>query len=456
MAAPPLQLAPLTIPLVNQFGRPYAPARPVDPYAIQGDPLVDIDEPGRVVVRTVQPSTVSTWTIGQIRAAISAHDQGDFTASGMLCDSVMTDDRVQATMESRSAALFGAEPIHTAVYGGTSLVEPWAQAYEACVTNDVAEEILQTGILMRVAIAEVVWDTVSVPWQPHLRPVHPSLTRYNSLSRRYEVLTDSGYVTVTPGDGRWFLYAPSGEGSGHRKAAIRAIGQPWFIRTRTWRDWARYNERHGLPVLKALVPAGGDAEAKRQFTAGLSTLGQESVIQLPQSMSGNSNYDVQMLEAKDRAWETFQRTIEACDMAIVLIVKWQNLTTQVEGGAYAAARVHAGVAQTGVVRDNKSFHAAVRRCVGRPWAKFNFGDADKAPRTLRDVEPEEDNKTEADVFGAFALGLSNLAKSGVEPTVDGVIKLALKYGIEMAPSDLKSASPAIAAVPVPSNPMVTP
>jgi len=444
VASPPIEQAPLYVPagLVNQHGRPLRSTTPVDPFRAPGDALEAYDTPPAFATRSMQPFTSSTWTIGAIRSAKASHDQGDFSASGQLCDALMSDDRVQATMESRSAALLGAPPLHEPATQGKALVDPWAEAYTACVTYDVAEALVQSAILMRVAIAEIVWDTEVTPWQPYLRPVHPSLIRWDWGARCYVVQTLDGPVVVTPGDGRWFAYTPSGAVGGWLKGAVRALGQPWFIRQQTWRDWARYNERHGLPMLKAMVPAAGDTEMKRRFIDGLANLGQESVVLLPQSMSGNANYDVQMLEAKDRAWETFQRTIESCDMAIVLTIKWQNLTTQVEGGAYAAARVHAGVAQTGVVRDNVSFHDAIRRCVARPWAKFNYGDADKAPYTLRDVEPVEDNKTEAEVFGAF--------------TPAGIIKLAAKYGIELTESDIEKVKPPPAPVIAPAHPAAVP
>lgn len=386
----------------------------VDPFAAPRDPLKSHADP--TVVRRDIPifGFVGSWDPATIAVALASHKVGQFSLSSDLTDDLFADDRVQATLGSRTGALFGQDCTHSAAKGDDgSCLEEWTARWPDFAEQGILSEIKRWAIMIGFGVAEILWDTSVTPWRLSLKPWHPKFIYYRHDIRRLVASTQDGQIVIEPGDGRWFVHAPFGIYRGWIHASIRAIADKWYFKQMAWRDRARYNERHGLPIIKAMVPATGDARQKEQFVRSMSTMGQEAVVGLPQNVD-ETGYDISLLEARDRAWETFRSTIEDADRAIVLTIKSQNLTTEVSGGgSFAAARQHGGTEQVTLEFDNNTFAQDLYKQVARPFALFNYGDAELAPRTSWNIKPIEDRVARAKGTLDAASALVALRQSGV-------------------------------------------
>src|SRR6516162_4646915 len=64
----------------------------------------------KLVYRDLPLVTIqNTWSIPEARNALYSHLIGVFYSSGRLCDSILGDDRVTSTLNSRASAVFGRE-----------------------------------------------------------------------------------------------------------------------------------------------------------------------------------------------------------------------------------------------------------------------------------------------------------------------------------------------------------
>ncbi len=414
-----------TPPLVDAYGRLFGTAYdpPRDPVT-QTDP----DAIARIIVRDLPliSSMTGEWTLPLIKAALKDHMRGLFNLPGELADEISGDDRVQATIGSRTGGLFS-QPIQHR--GGTARFRKWWRwAWRRLMPQSVASEIMTWAVLLGFCVCEILWDTTVTPWQPYLKVWHPKFIWYRIERREYWAITLDGIVPVVPGTGKWLLFTPHGQYRGWVRGVIRSIAEKWYIKNLAWRDWARFNERHGLPIFKAKVQAAGDINQKASFIASMSRLGQEAVIGLPQNVDG-TGYDAELLEARDRAWESFKGTIDRCDMSIVLPIMWQNLTTEVKEGSFAAAREHGDIRQNALEFDNATFSEHVFAQVARVAAFVNFGDADEACMTSWNVTPKEDYATKADTFLKFAQSMNYLRQAGLKPT--DVAEMGRQCGIDV-------------------------
>jgi phage gp29-like protein len=362
----------------------------------------------------------TTWTPQQVQGALASHSIGVFDFPGMLADSILGDDRVQATMASRCAALFGREPRFKPANDSAAAKEccdAWADGWKMFSRTAVMTEMHAYAILMGFEIAQLVWDTTGPIWRPEMRPWHPRYTYYHWPLRRYVALSQDGQVAVEPGNAKWVLHAPYGSYRGWIRGAIRAVAEPWLIRHFAIRDWARFSEVHGLPIRKAIVPAAAAEDQRDRYQQQLATLGNETTIMVSHGVDGlGLDYDLELVEAKDTAWESFPGLRDHCDMAIVLALMMQNLTTEVQGGAFAATKSHMDVRQDGTEFDNDAWASTIYAQVARPFAFLNFGDAELAPWTDRDCTPKDDLKANAAAFQHFGASIANLAKGGVQFT----------------------------------------
>jgi phage gp29-like protein len=418
--------------LFDQYGRNL---RAGDPYGgafdPPRDPLSDVnaDEVARVIYRDIPLTTLAgNWNIDAIRSALADHRIGLFLAPSQLADSVFGDERVQATLGSRTGGLFSQEIKHTARRKRKDVLKAWRKVWRKACPQSVMSELMRWAVTIGFAIAEIVWDTSVTPWQPYLKPWHPMFCYYRWDLRKYVLITVDGPVAVEPGAGKFVLFTPHGAYRGWIQGALRAIADKWFIKQLAWRDWARFNERHGLPIIKAIVPAAGDLNQKKNFVASMAGLGQQAAVGLPQNVDG-TGYGLELLEARDRAWETFQGTIDRCDKSIVLPILWQNLTTEVKEGSFAAARVHGDVRQNAIEFDNETLAECMYRDLARPWALFNFGDPEVAPYTCWDVTPDEDFATRSKTLLEFAQSVSYLRQGGMQ--IKDLAELARQLGLDV-------------------------
>ncbi len=421
------------------------PARLHDPYnQLYGnafdpprDPLLRPDDP-LVVNRDIPIVTVSgDWTINGIRTALAGHKLGQFAQSAMLVDDTFGDDRVQATLGSRTGALFNQAVIHKRSRRDEDgkCRRSWRRQWKTIAAQGALSELKRWAIMIGLSVAEILYDTSVTPWKLTLKPWHPQYIYYRWDIRKLVANTIDGPVVIEPGAGKWFVHAPFGIYRGWIHAAVRAIADKWIIKQLAWRDRARYNERHGLPIIKAYVPAAGDAKQKENFVQSMSTMGQEAVVGLPQNVD-ETGYDLELLEARDRAWETFRSTIEDADRSIILTIKSQNLTTEVSEGSFAAARQHGNTEQVTLAFDDSTFAYDLHNQVARPFALFNYGDARKAPYSSWDVTPIEDYVASSRVLQAFSQAIFEMRQAGIQVNVK---KLAKRFGLTL--EDVKLVDP---------------
>jgi phage gp29-like protein len=394
---------------------------PVDPLT-QGNAKAR----ARLVYRDIPLVTIqNSWTPQQVISSLQAHMSGIFETSAQMVDSMLGDDRVQATLGSRLTGLFGSEVRHRAatnkrVAGSAAAKEcldAWSEWWPSFWEGFALPECHAYAIFMGWMPGQLLWDTTSDVWGPRLRPWHPRFTYYNWDVRKYVAITLDGSAPIFPGDGKWILHCPFGASRGWVRGAVRAVAEPWLIRHLAIRDWAGFSEIHGFPIRKCIAPASSSPDERNLFQAQVAQLGSNTSILLSEGLdakNGGTSYDLQLLEATDTAWEAFPGLRDHCDMAIVLAIMFQNLTTEVKGGAFAATTSHMDIRAGGIRGDNAAWKSTLYSQVIRPFALFNFGDADLACTTDWDVRARADYLGNAEQFQKFGTAIEVLRRGGVQ------------------------------------------
>lgn len=406
------------------IGTPKPPAD--DPaWADRGKSPIGSPNTVGVFHREIPIVTIATgWTVPNARSALMDLVVGLFDAPGQLADDVMgSDSRTQAALASRQSILGRPVDFRPPVrYRDSRLaqecLDAWSEAWPTMAVEAQMGSLNRWSIMMGFGLAQLIWDTTGDYAIPRPLSWHPRYTYFHWLFRCFIAITMDGQEAIIPGDGSWVMHAPHGEYRGWMRGGIRAVTPWWLGRHYALRDWMRYSERHGLPMIKAKTPAVGEPKQQAAFRAQLSNLGQEAVFHLPQNPEPFLSYDVELLEARDTAHEGFRMLIEQCDVEITLALMAQTLTTAMpaEGGSsYAAARVHGDVRQSLLESDARSLAETVYMQIARPFAAFNFGNADLAPRVVWDVTPYEDALTRAKTFQTVAGALLAMRNAGYKP-----------------------------------------
>lgn len=402
------------------------------------DPLQgDVKKRTQIVYRQIPLVTVQhSWEIDQVRGALKSHNEGIFDSSGQLVDSILGDDRVQATLGSRISGLFGHETRFKAADNSDAArecLEAWKACWPKFATAASMVQMDTYAILMGFSPGQLLWDTSGPVWQPRLEPWHPRYVYFNWFLNRYMALSQDSEIPIVAGDGKWVMHAPNGEYRGWIRGGVRAVAEPWLFRHWAIRDLARYTEVHGMPIRKATVPFTGDETERDRFAAQLSNLGQETTIMVAKGPPNTGqDYDLSLVEATDRSWEAMIGLRDHCDMAIVLSLIFQNLTTEVTGGSFAATSAHMDIRSSGIQADNEAWKLTLYEQVARPFAWINFGDADLAPWTDYDVAPLSDYDAMTSLVSKFGTAVEVLRRGGVQfENPADLIEFAKSMGLKL-------------------------
>lgn len=372
-----------------------------------------------VMVDAFQPQTYASWTVGQVRDALNAHECGQFNLSGILADALLRDDRIFATLDTRVLGVLGlpwqCDPSEATsnqrkakVYADN--VKAWF--FEAMPEATWADTLRYQN-RMGFAVTELVWTRHSSgELRPKLHVHHPQFVTYRHDKRGFQLSTTKGLVDVVPGDGRWVVFAPNGQSTPWMNGTIRALSIPYLIRTFARRDWARRSEVEGLGVRKAKIPAEADPKLVDKFLRDVRNLGAETSIRLPEG------FDFSIEAPAATAADGFSKLIGHCDMAITLAILGQNLTTENTGGSYAAASVHARVQLDRLEADVAMLATTIHDQIIIPWGYYNFPDfdPDAAPWPRWDTRPPEDIQRYAASLQTAAQAMTQLDQLGVDIT----------------------------------------
>ncbi|HEU4408348.1 MAG TPA: DUF935 family protein, partial [Polyangiaceae bacterium] len=368
---------------------------------------------GDAVLVAHQPIRVPVWEVEQVQAALALHEQGDFSYSGALAEAMRRCPAIEPALKKRVDALFGLrfsfDPSDDAPpKRGKTIAAAADKAWTYAHPEPVLKRLHRLSLMVGVVPVQVLSDRA---WSYRLDVWDPQWLRFNWSSRAYEVMTSQGTVEATTP--RWRVYAPEGV-EGWSAGLIRPLALVWLIHTFAMRDWARWSERHGLPILGVKYPmTGWDEEARARFVAEIYAMGRQAVIGLPQLEDG-LGAALELIEARDLGFEGFERLMGVCRLMAQIALLGGNLTSEVKGGSYAAATVHSDEFRALLKSDGQSLSTFLREACWEPWAEAHYGDARLAPWGCWDTDPPADLKAEGESYKALGEGITALEANGLE------------------------------------------
>lgn len=383
--------------------------------------------------------TLPYWDVAEVRAALDLHETGQLRDSALLAEAMDRDDRIKATLDSRINGLLGL-PLKIEASGNEDAALECADfvrdGWEHWFSKGDQAQLFRWALLVGVGLGEIVWQVVDGLLEPRLKVWHPQWLYWrwdlNDYQGGWQLITKDGVIEPKPGDGKWVFVTPGGSRRPWMAGLVRSLAVPYLIRGYAYRDWARYSEVHGGGIKIARVPSEARAEDKKIFMDSIASLGRNGVMILPASGEGQTAFDFSMLEAEANTWQGFQGLIQQTDTSIAIAVKGQNLTTEVQGGSFAAAGVHEGVETGGKMSDDSVLCGALREQALKPCAAYNFGDASLAPNASYDATPPEDQSKLATTANATAQAIQSLQAANVP--VDAR-KFAEQAGIPLLDED---------------------
>lgn len=391
-------------------------------------------QPRNVYIEPTSISSITHWTVAGVRSALVRHDDGDLYESAMLCEQLRRDPAIFGDLSTRVRALAARSGLPFDVipsYGvddrrADSVAERIEALWFEIAPEHVIESIMVDAILLGVAVGRIEWKTTGREWVPFLRHLPAHGLRWVDSDKSWHYVTGDGKdLVVSPGDGTWFLHTPHGDRT-WLWGAVRALGIPWLMRSFTFRDWARYCEKHGMPVLAVHEPffahddvegAGGTGSASGAGAvySQFRKLGSESVLRLPQGASkDDGGWSAEWIEPKAATFDAFQKFLAELRTGIRSVILGHDSEAGARGGdgELAAQRVKVEYLSA----DCEPLSTSLRQQVLRPFVAYNVDASrpDLAPWPRWDTRPIPDLKGRAEMLDRLGDALAKLAANGVD------------------------------------------
>lgn len=397
-------------------------------------------------VREAPPRAFADWNPNLFRAALRMADSGSLRLAADLCEELFADDRVQGVLGVRVRGLLRL-PVRFELDGDADEKTPEEEALEEDFWKAYPEadlvQLCSWGLLLGVGLGQQVWEERNGRLIPRLQVWHPRALRWDWQSREWRLSVDGGAeIVITPGDGTWVLYTPYGENRPWARAIWKPAGLALLAKRYAIEDFNRHAEAHGSPVKVGTAPDGASAQARRSFAEDLSALMKDASVVLP------PGYDVKYVEATARTWEVFTSLIGWADKALSICIAGQNLTSDIEGGSFAAAQVHATIARHLIESDEQTLSTTLYEQGLRWWAEFNYGAPDRAPWVRWDTTPPEDLQPKANAISTIATAVSSLNAAGF--AID-TAELARRFDIPLLADNEEAAIKAARAAKLVEN-----
>lgn len=355
----------------------------------------------------VEPTvrTFTTWTPQLVRAAELQADCGNLRLAANLCDWILSDDRVQGTLQTRVQALLGLEPTFEAsgdkrrssrVVKALEAGEDWWESYP----EDQLGLMLTWGIMLGAAPARhnpVIDEDHGGRMLPKPEFWHPQHLRQDSITREWKIRVQDGpsvgthEETLTPGDGTWLLHTPYGPNRPWSQGLWRGLSRWVLLKYLAMQDWARHSENAGELVVTADKDVNSTLPQRKELADDIYQRGREAVVVLPPGFS------MELISAIANSHQIYQAQIDLANTAIAISVRGGNLTTEVQGGSLAATESQERLGDHAKLEfDAQGLTTTVHDQSLEFWALWNFGSSSLAPWPVYPTKPKRDLGRRAD------------------------------------------------------------
>ena len=364
------------------------------------------------------------WTASLVRAAHATADGGSLRMAADLCDVLLADDRVQGCMLALTRGFFGLElsfeegvgRLRHRAHRAIEAEEDWWFA----LPEEELAQLVAWGVMLGIGIGHLSWVERNRRLVPRLEVWHPRHLRFDDASERWFIDTQSGEIEIAPGDGSWVMYTPGGSKRPWARGAWRGISRWWLLKRFAITDWARHSEQAG--GVKVATSDSGSESDRRQLMRDLATTGADASIAMPKG------WLLDVVGVTANTFETFREQVDSANAAMAIALVGQNLSTEVQGGSFAAAQVHQQVAHAVLRGQAETLSTCLHQQVLEPWAEFNFGLRSVAPWPVWDTNPPANYESLSKTHALVVTTLVEAKKAGLRIDAKAMCD---EFGIEL-------------------------
>lgn len=330
----------------------------------------------RVVNEIYPVPPVSGWTGPDIVAAINSNDQGDFSVVELLYHAMTKVPRIGAALEQRVHEIrnfkFKLNVPADAPERMKNMSLVFEQNFSDVFPNHAQTEILRRIIMFGFCIARQHFIIRHGQVLPVIVPWTNSSVYWQIKDRNFYVTTEKGDRVPVVGD-PWMIFTVGGDRP-WLNGAIRKLAFPFYQIDHAYARWLAFNDTEAQSLKKITTPrfmreqaeAGAAAQAVAHLRSGDTML-------CPYDPK-EGGYDIEFVTASGRssAYKAFQDLIDSAHTEISITLLGNNLTQEIKGGSFAAAKSATDEKMRIAQSDVEFLGRPIYTSTTRLWVEKNF------------------------------------------------------------------------------------
>jgi hypothetical protein len=296
------------------------------------------------------------------------------------------------------------------------------------------------GLCLGVGVAELV--PVKGRDYPVLVRLDPEWLQYRWSENRWYYNSIAGPIAITPGDGRWVLHVDGPRISPWQHGLWKSLGRAWVRKEHAGLHSDNWEAKLANPARVAECPAGATESQRTGFLARVIAWGINTCFELP------PGWQVKLIESNGRGWEAFGATSDRQDMAYMIAVAGQVVTTT-GGTGFANADVHKSI-RADLIKSTADAIAFTLNTQGIPpfvVERWGIEALERSVFVEWETKPPKDLKADGDALSSLGNGIAsaNAALEQYKTRVDAR-ELSAAFGVPLE-REAPAATPAPALPP---------
>jgi phage gp29-like protein len=326
-----------------------------------------------------------------VRKYIDQQSTGDFEGVARLAKKMSTDGAYIAALHKRINTLIQTDFLLlpsdqeslASKYIADSMLKVWWDYVPEYLIFNLLENYLSTG----VGLGYITWNCKVGVCCPNLEVLDVEYLRYDQSKCKWEYRTSGETLEVVPGNGNWLLFTSWLPGKVSGFAA--QLGLSYLNKAFAIKDWGDYKAAScdSIAVVKQVEDALKDDQSDiDSLVSEIQANKLDRVLYVPK----DKDISFQESVTNSASSTNFSALIDETNKTYQICILGQNLTSNVDGGSYAATEIHAGIEKNLIKSDSQTLSTVLRNQLLMYWIDDNFGVPELTPYPSWDLETKED------------------------------------------------------------------
>lgn len=320
-------------------------------------------------------------------------------------ETLLYDGRVKADVNSRKSAVKQKE--WDIVPGDNEISEDvltfYRNVFESYKMQEIVGQILDAWVY-GYKVSEILWGSVDGKIMPvSFVPKPPEWFKFTGQNELRMLTKDNPFSGVEIPPNKFVLSQYEADYKNpYGTAVMSSCFWPVTFRSNGLKFWTIFLEKYGMPFLLAHAEEGAQAERISEIADILENMVTDALAVVPKG------YEVEMMEAtegKGKADSFHAVYLDYMNREIDIAILSTNLTTEVQGGSYAASKSHMEIREDIIESDSIIVEQAFQKVIDLTHS-FNFSGPSPAFKLFSEEKIDRD-RAERDVA---------LSKTGVRFT----------------------------------------